>query len=36
MPAHEKRGRELPRPFEFHWGRGQIVEEACSRGKLVS
>jgi hypothetical protein len=35
MPAAKKRGRELPRPFEFHWGRGQIVEEASYRGKYT-
>jgi hypothetical protein len=27
--------REVPRPFEFHWGRGQIVEEAAYTGKYV-
>jgi hypothetical protein len=30
--AKPKRGRRVPRPFEFHWGRGQIVEEACFTG----
>ncbi len=25
-------GRPVPRPFEFHWGRGQIVEEAAYSG----
>jgi hypothetical protein len=25
--------RKLPRPFEMHWGRGQIVEEASYRGE---
>lgn len=24
--------RSLPRPFEYHWGRGQIVEEASYSG----
>jgi hypothetical protein len=27
--------RTVPRPFEFHWGRGQIVEEAAYEGKYV-
>lgn len=27
--------RAVPRPFEFHWGRGQIVEEAAYEGKYV-
>jgi hypothetical protein len=25
------RARRVPRPFELHWGRGQIVEEATCR-----
>lgn len=25
--------RKLPRPFELHWGRGQIVEEASYEGE---
>ena len=25
--------RKLPRPFEMHWGRGQIVEEASYTGE---
>jgi hypothetical protein len=29
----EKGGREVPRPFQFHWGGGQIVEEASYLGK---
>jgi hypothetical protein len=28
-----RRGREVPRPFEFHWGGGQIVEEASYVGE---
>lgn len=28
MPA-----RKLPRPFEMHWGRGEIVEEATFIGE---
>jgi len=27
--------RDVPRPFEFHWGRGQIVEEAAFTGRYV-
>lgn len=27
-----RRGRDVPRSFEFHWGRGQIVEEAAYTG----
>jgi hypothetical protein len=25
--------RKLPRPFEMHWGRGEIVEEATFEGE---
>jgi hypothetical protein len=25
--------RKLPRPFEMHWGRGDIVEEAAFEGE---
>jgi hypothetical protein len=25
--------RKLPRPFEMHWGRGEIVEEASYTGE---
>jgi hypothetical protein len=28
-------GRPVPRPFEFHWGRGQIVEEASYTGRYT-
>ena len=28
-----KRGREVPRPFAFHWGGGQIIEEAAYVGE---
>jgi hypothetical protein len=28
-------GRPVPRPFTFHWGEGQIVEEAAFTGKHV-
>jgi hypothetical protein len=31
LPAN--RGREVPRPFKFHWGGGQIVEEASYVGE---
>ena len=27
------RGREVPRPFAFHWGGGNIIEEASFRGE---
>jgi hypothetical protein len=27
-----KRGRPIPRPFAFHWGGGNIVEEASFTG----
>jgi hypothetical protein len=29
------RGRAVPRPFAFHWGGGEIIEEACFRGKYT-
>jgi hypothetical protein len=29
------KGRPLPRSFEFHWGRGQITEEASFSGKYT-
>ncbi len=29
------RGRAVPRPFAFHWGGGNIIEEACFRGKYT-
>ena len=36
MPKSEsKRGRETPRPFAFHWGGGQIVEEASFVGRYT-
>ena len=28
-------GRAVPRPFAFHWGGGEIIEEACFRGKYT-
>jgi hypothetical protein len=30
-----RRGRQVPRPFSFHWGSGQIVEEASFAGQYV-
>ncbi len=30
-----KRGRPVPRPFAFHWGAGDIVEEASFTGKYT-
>lgn len=37
MPAARGRnvGRKTPRPFAFHWGKGQIVEEAAFGGRWV-
>ena len=32
-PRHK--GREVPRPFAFHWGGGQIVEEASFSGQYT-
>ncbi len=32
-PATKKSGREVPRPFEFQWGRGQVIEEASYVGQ---
>ncbi|HZU71211.1 MAG TPA: hypothetical protein VE990_00435 [Acidimicrobiales bacterium] len=29
------KGRPVPRPFEFHWGKGQIIEEASFTGKYT-
>jgi hypothetical protein len=31
--ARKTGGREVPRPFSFHWGGGQIVEEAAYVGE---
>ncbi len=33
--ASKSGGRQVPRPFEFHWGRGQIIEEASYHGKYT-
>jgi hypothetical protein len=33
--AAAKRGREVPRPFAFHWGGGEIIEEASFRGEYT-
>jgi hypothetical protein len=30
-----RRGRDVPRPFAFHWGGGQIVEEASYIGRYT-
>lgn len=35
QPAQARRGREVPRPFNFHWGSGQIVEEAAYAGRYA-
>jgi hypothetical protein len=29
------KSRPVPRPFEFHWGKGQITEEASFTGKYT-
>jgi hypothetical protein len=29
------RGRAVPRPFAFHWGGGNIIEEASFRGQYT-
>ncbi len=29
------KGRPVPRPFEFHWGKGQITEEASFSGQYT-
>ena len=34
MPVRRK-GRDVPRPFAFHWGGGQIVEEASFSGQYT-
>lgn len=33
--ASTSRGRQVPREFTFHWGSGQIVEEAAYTGKYT-
>ncbi|HZD70533.1 MAG TPA: hypothetical protein VFA45_17050 [Actinomycetes bacterium] len=30
-----RRGREVPREFKFHWGGGQIIEEAAYTGRYT-
>ena len=30
-----RKGREVPRPFAFHWGGGQITEEASFTGQYT-
>jgi hypothetical protein len=30
-----RRGREVPREFKFHWGSGQIIEEAAHVGRYT-
>ena len=30
-----RKGRPLPRPFAFHWGGGNIIEEASFRGEYT-
>jgi len=31
--AESRRARDVPRPFQFHWGGGQIIEEASYVGR---
>lgn len=33
--AKAKRGRDVPRPFAFHWGGGMIAEEAAFTGEYA-
>jgi hypothetical protein len=33
--SESKRGREVPRSFAFHWGGGQIIEEASYVGRYT-
>lgn len=33
--AQAKKGRPVPRPFAFHWGAGNIIEEASFAGKYT-
>ena len=33
--AAQARGRAVPREFKFHWGGGQIVEEAAYAGRYT-
>ena len=33
MANEDRTPRKLPRPFEMHWGKGQIVEEASCVGQ---
>jgi hypothetical protein len=33
--ADARKGRQVPRPFQFHWGGGQIVEEASYSGRYT-
>ena len=34
-PPPPRRGRPVPRSFEFHWGSGNIIEEASFTGKYT-
>ena len=34
MAKEDRTPRKLPRPFEMHWGKGQIVEEASCIGQF--
>ena len=34
-PPAPRRGRPVPRSFEFHWGSGNVIEEASFTGKYT-
>jgi hypothetical protein len=33
--VERRAGRQVPRPFAFHWGGGEIIEEASFAGKYT-
>ena len=33
--SETRRGRQIPREFNFHWGSGQIIEEAAYAGQYA-
>jgi hypothetical protein len=33
--SESRRGRDVPREFNFHWGGGQIIEEAAYVGQYA-
>ena len=34
-PVSARRGRTVPRPFAFHWGGGNVIEEASFTGEYA-